>query len=162
MGKNNSEEINFQHYVDALKQKTIPWHIFKDFMEDLSYSDRDRLRILNAILLNEMTMNYSDMDKLKYLNGILMIEFKNFIQRYHEFEMSENELLEDSNQDHLNDLKSEEMSTESEIQIPQMPVIEESNDDLITSSCKEEVIECNSSESNSKIFRCHICNKEYN
>ena len=74
MDQKNSEEINFQHYVDAVKQKTIPWHIFKDFMEDLSFSDMDRLRNLNAILLQEMTMNYSAIDKLKYLNRILMIE----------------------------------------------------------------------------------------
>ena len=120
MGKNNSEEINFQHYVDELKQKTIPWRIFKDLMEDLSFSDTDRLRILNAILLQEMTMNHSNMDKLKYLNGILMIEFKNFIQRNHEFEQSENEqhieyLQEKSNNDQKSDETSEEISNDSEI-----------------------------------------------
>ena len=49
MEKNNFEEINFQHYVDAVKQKRIDWNIFIDFIQDLSYSDRDRLRILNAI-----------------------------------------------------------------------------------------------------------------
>ena len=64
MDLKNSEEINFQHYVDAVKQKTIPWHIFKDFMEDLSFSDMDRLRNLNAILLQEMTMNCSAIDCL--------------------------------------------------------------------------------------------------
>ena len=63
MTTNNSEEINFQHYVDSVKQKRIDWNMFIDFMQDLSYSDKGRLRILNAIILNELTMNYSDMDK---------------------------------------------------------------------------------------------------
>ena len=72
MSKNNSEEIRFQQYVDAVKQKTIPWHIFKDLMEDLSYSDVDRLRILNAIILNELTMNYSNLDKLKYSELLIL------------------------------------------------------------------------------------------
>ena len=75
MAKNNSEEINFQHYVDSVKQKKLNWNLFTDFMQDLSYSDKGRLRILNAILLNELTMDYSDMDKLKYLNVILLREF---------------------------------------------------------------------------------------
>ena len=58
-------------------------------MQDLSYSDMDRLRHLNAILLSELTMNYSDLDKMKYLNGILLIEFKNYIQKeQHTFEMT--------------------------------------------------------------------------
>ena len=68
MAKNNSEEINFQHYVDLVKENKFPWNIFIDVMQDLSYSDRNKLRILNAILLKELTMDYSDMDKLKYLN----------------------------------------------------------------------------------------------
>ena len=42
-------------------------------MQDLSYTDIDRLRKLNAILLTELTMNYSNMDKLKYLNQILLL-----------------------------------------------------------------------------------------
>ena len=81
MEKNNSEEINFQHYVDAAKQNKIDWNIFIDLMQDLSYSDIDRLRNLNAILLTELTMNQSNMDKFKYLNGLLLTEFKKYIQR---------------------------------------------------------------------------------
>ena len=82
MAKINSEEINFQHYVDGVKQKKIPWNFFIDFIQDLSYSDKDRLRNLNAILLMELTMNSSDMEKLKYLNGILLIEFKNLVKNH--------------------------------------------------------------------------------
>ena len=64
----------FQQYVDAAKKETIPWNIFKDLMEDLSYSDVDKLSNLNAILLTELTMNSSALDKLKYLNVLLMSE----------------------------------------------------------------------------------------
>ena len=78
MAGNNLEDINFQLYVDGLKQKKISWNFFLHFIQDLSYSDIDRLRILNAILLAELTMNYSDIEKMKYLNGILLIQFKNF------------------------------------------------------------------------------------
>ena len=72
MAKNKSEKFNFQHYVNGVKQKEISWKFFVDLMQDLSHSNIDRLRNLNAILLMELTMNYSDMDKLKYLNEILI------------------------------------------------------------------------------------------
>ena len=72
MAKNNSEDIDFQHYIDAVKQKNIAWNIFIDLMQDLSYRSMNRLRILNAILLTELTTNYSDMDKSKYLNVLLL------------------------------------------------------------------------------------------
>ena len=57
MAKNNSEEINFQNYIDGVKQKEISWKFFVDFIQDLSYSDNTRLRILNAMLLKELTIN---------------------------------------------------------------------------------------------------------
>ena len=79
MAKNNFEEINFQYYVDGVKRKKISWNYFVNLMQDLSHSDVNRLRILNAILLRDLTMNYSDMDKLKFLNEILLIQFKNHI-----------------------------------------------------------------------------------
>ena len=107
MAKNNSEEINLQHYVDGVKQKKLSWNFFIDFVQDLSYSDISRLRKLNAILLMELTMNYSDIDKMKYLNGILLIQFKNHIQTKYEFEIDESEnvqILQESNVDQsLND-----------------------------------------------------------
>ena len=58
------KEINFQHYVDLVKQNKLHWNIFIDLLQDLSYSDTGKLRYLNAILLAELTLNYSDMDKL--------------------------------------------------------------------------------------------------
>ena len=80
--KNKSEEINFQTYVDEVTDGKIRWNIFVNLMKDLSYSDIDRLKILNAILLTELTINCSDMDRLKYLNEILLRELKNFIQKF--------------------------------------------------------------------------------
>ena len=68
MSQNNSEEINLQLYVDLVKQNKLNWNgIFINFMQDLSYSDMNRLRNLNTILMNELSM-----DTLKYLNEILM------------------------------------------------------------------------------------------
>ena len=61
MAKNKSEEINFQQYVDSVKQKQIPWNIFINLLQDISNSDR--LRKLNAILLTELTLNYSNTKK---------------------------------------------------------------------------------------------------
>ena len=80
MAKKNSEEIDFQRYVDAAKHKKIHWDYFIDLMQDISFTDVNRLRHLNATLLNELTYNCSNMDKLKYLNGILLTEFKKYIQ----------------------------------------------------------------------------------
>ena len=81
MSKNCSKEINFQHYVDAVKHKEMTWNIFQDLVEDLSHSDIHKMKLLNEILLRELTMNYSDLDRLKYLNIIQLSVFKNHIQR---------------------------------------------------------------------------------
>ena len=52
--RNNSEEINFQPYIDTVKNGKIPWNIFVKTMEDLSYTDINRLKCLNAVLLMEL------------------------------------------------------------------------------------------------------------
>ena len=78
MSQNNSEEINFQYYVNLVKQNKLRWNTFIDVLQDLSYFDMHRFRNLNAILLAELTVHYSDLDRMKYLNGILLIEFKNY------------------------------------------------------------------------------------
>ena len=43
MEQNNSKEINFQHYVDGVKEKKITWNFFTDLMEDLTYCDIKKL-----------------------------------------------------------------------------------------------------------------------
>ena len=77
-----SQDFNYQYYVDTVKlvkQKEIPWHVFAKLMQELSYSDVNRLKYLNAILLNELSISKSDMDRLKYLNMILMTKLKESI-----------------------------------------------------------------------------------
>ena len=113
MEQNNSEENNFQHYVDLVKQNKFEWNIFVNVIQHLTYSDMYRLRILNAILLNELTTTYSDMDKLKYLNEILLIEFKNKIQRGHNMTQNEDHekfvdtnVHEETNDEFIDDLIS--------------------------------------------------------
>ena len=121
MAKNISEEIDFQLYVDGVKQKTLSWKFFSHLMQDLSHSDIDRLRKLNAILLTELTMNCSQLEKLKYLNDILLIQFKNYI-----FTLAENDLvanLQESNEDQILNEKTfeetmEEISTDEDIDMP--------------------------------------------
>ena len=147
MSQNNSKEINHQLYVDLVKQNKLNWNIFINFMQDLSFSDMNRLRNLNAILLTELTMNYSDMDRMKYLNEILLIQFKNHIQKDQKFEIERDQNCEKSIESHSN-------------------VHEETDDEEIKDELafmeKEEVTEILSSDNNSKSFLCHNCNKKYN
>ena len=158
MAKKNSEEINFQRYVDAAKHKKIHWDYFIDLMQDISFTDVNRLRHLNATLLNELTINYSDMDKFKYLNGILLSEFKNYIQRECETEMIENDDLE--NLQETNKEKKKEILINSEIEI--VPIILHEIKDNLSLSCKEEIPEYDQSQTDdAKIFLCSICDKEY-
>ena len=164
MAKNNSEEINFQQYVDGVKQKKISWKFFTAFIQDLSYSDINRLRKLNAMLLTELTMNYSDMDKFKYLNKILLIQFKNHIEReYADCETSEDDCLEECQESNVDQILNEETTEEIPMDenIQMQIIVNEIKDDLM-SPCKEEIIEFNTSKTNQKIFLCYICNKEYN
>ena len=97
MSNQSSLENNFQNYVEAVKQRQMTWNIFQNSVEDFSHSDIYRLKLFNAILLTELTMNYSDLDRLKYLNIILLTEFRNHIQRIQIQSMAEleNEQIED-------------------------------------------------------------------
>ena len=95
MEKNNFEDIDFQYYVAAVKQKKIRWHVFVGLIQDFSYSDFKRLKILNAILLTELTMNNSDIEKLKYLNILLLSEFKKHILAENGLEISEHDFHQD-------------------------------------------------------------------
>ena len=59
------------------------------------FQDVQRLKIFNAILLTEQTLNYSVLERLKYLNKNFLTEFKNHIKRSNEFENKHTE--EDQN-----------------------------------------------------------------
>ena len=117
MAQNNSKEINFQHYVDGVKEKKITWNFFTDLMEDLTYCDIERLRTLNAILLMELTMNYSDIDKMKYLNVILLIQFKNYVQTKHKsFKLTEHDYPETLQKSNVNQIWNEDTTIEKPIE----------------------------------------------
>ena len=175
MVRNNSEEINFQHYVDLVKQNQFPWNIFIDVMQDLSYSDVNKIRNLNTILLKELTMDYSEIDRLKYLNDILLIEFKNYVQQSQNFDMTLNNYCkksvdlnvhEETNDEFEDNLpKKEETETDTSYTNSKMV---ESNDhvdgkleDDSISLPTEQITETNPNEIYMKTFLCHICNKEF-
>ena len=111
------EEINFQLYVESVKQKKTPWNIFENLMKHLvSYLNANKLKYLNAILLTELTKNYSDIERLKYLNTILLSEFKELIMRQEG--NFENEILEESPKfTSVYDLNHTPINEEDEIQI---------------------------------------------
>jgi hypothetical protein len=170
MAKYNSEEINFKTLIDGVKQKEISWKFFTTLIQNLSYSDINKLRILNAILLTELTMNYSDIDKMKYLNEILMIQFKNHIQREHaDFEMTENDHLEDShdtdilNEETIDDTINE-ISTNEEhnFEMSQNEDFENNGNQLLNEETTKEISKESEiqvpSETNAKIF-CILCYK---
>ena len=92
----SSDKIHFQTYVESVKQRKIPWDIFEKLLEDFIYSDIDRLKYLNEILLNELTKNSSNIDRLRYLNSILLTEFKELVQREDDLQNTENEHFEES------------------------------------------------------------------
>ena len=148
MAKNKSEEINFQQYVDSVKQKQIPWNIFINLLQDISNSDADRLRKLNAILLTELTLKHSNTEKLKYLNDILLSQFKNYIENTSYIETTENENLEEIQESKWDqdvneeEVTSKEKSRDSDIHIPIKNKIENN----IVTLFKEEILECNPSE----------------
>ena len=148
MAKNNYEQIDFQQYVDGVKQQEISWKFFTALMKDLAHRDIKNLRILNAILLTELTIDYSDIDRFKYLNGILMIQFKNYIQREH----SHLETQIDDSEKNLNtdQILNEETCEKTDKVIltnedVQMPIVNENIDSTL---CNEEKTECNLVETN--------------
>ena len=154
MEQNNSEEINFQHYVDGVKRKKLPWNFFIDLIQDLSYSNISRLRKLNATLLMELTMNFSDIEKMKYLNGILLIQFKEYIQTKQDFEMTENDYIaEDSQESNVDQILNEEnfeeiteeLSTNKDIKMTENKYFENSeksnSDQILIEETFEETME---------------------
>ena len=75
----NSDEISFQIYIDAVKEKKIPWNTFVKLMKDFYYPDLERLEHLNSMMLMELTKSYSYLERSRYLNAILLNELKNSI-----------------------------------------------------------------------------------
>ena len=155
-----SEEIDFQNYVDSVKQKKTTWNIFESLIKDFIYSDIKRLKLINAILLTELTPNNSDIDRLKYLNSILLREFKQLIQREEKNELAndaENENLDETQMLKVcSNVDDKKIKEESEIQY--MEIIEA--EDLTTIKDGLEANQIQSKEI-AKAFQCNFCNKMY-
>ena len=151
---NTSEEINFQTYVDLVKQKTITWNVFENTLKAVAYSSIPRLKLLNAILLVELTTNYSDLDRLKYLNSILLTEFKEIMQKEDDFQNTEKivQIDELPNSDSNIEIIIKE---ENETQIEQI-IQDEGKEKLEPTFEKLKQIK-----PNAKIFSCQLCNKRY-
>ena len=152
----------------------------------MNFSDLDRLRYLNEILLIQFK-NYIDreQDNLEDSNDN-PITNEETTKEVVANEDVEQPIMDEMTKNDPFEEKTTEILTNENIQMPilneviesnyfeettpevltkediQILAVDEIRKDLI-SSCKEEIIECNSSnENNSKIFHCYICNKEYN
>ena len=152
--------------------------VFVKLMEDLSYSDVNRLKYLNAILLTELTISYSDMDRLKYLNVILMNKFKEAIQTEDNNEIRNLEVSHNSTIDHdLDDETIIDVSSDSEIQIPiesenenesqeefDSPINEESKCDYCDKSFSQESDlrkHIHTFHEGQKEYKCESCSKSF-
>ena len=76
----NSDEISFHLYIDAVKEKKIPWKAFEKLMKDFYYPDLERLEHLNSMILMELTKSYSHLERSKCLNAILLNKLKNSME----------------------------------------------------------------------------------
>ena len=79
--KKNHHEISFELHIDALREQKIPWNTFVELLEEIFYSDMDKLKYLNALILTELTKSHSNMERSRYLSKILLEELKNLIQK---------------------------------------------------------------------------------
>ena len=73
----SEDDINFQTYVSEVTDGKIRWNIFVNLMKDLSYSDIDRLKKLNATLLTELILStkfHSDIFVYPYLKNLLLTQ----------------------------------------------------------------------------------------
>ena len=96
--QNNPHKISFQLHIDAVKEEKITWNSFVQLMEDFFYSDMDRLKHLNEMILTELTGgSYSDIQRLRYLSAILLKELKISIDDKNEFKQEKDD--DDGNED---------------------------------------------------------------
>ena len=145
----SEDDINFQTYVNEVTDGKIRWNIFVNLMKDLSYSDIDRLKKLNATLLTELTINFSTMDRLKYLNEILLRELKNFIQKVEERDINEHiDTIDHDLKEEKIVQKIQENSNENEIQTS----IGMGEDDMIEENLESSNPEASSRKHNAKLL----------
>ena len=68
--QNDSDEINFQSYIDAVKDSKIVWDIFVNLMKDLSHKNINSLKQLNEILLNELKISIQEKRRYNQFDDI--------------------------------------------------------------------------------------------
>ena len=189
--RNNSDEITFHLYVDAVIEQKIPWHTFTKWTKDFYNSDMGRLKHLNAMILMKLTVSYSDMERSTYLNAILLRELKKSILKMNmSEEESEHEAFQDAKTAAPNDNESEEkfdanndfknnLSNEEECMSLHTNIEVDDNYEQTIQENEIQVVprtkETSSSENNtlaeynqtkiiinkSKTFNCSICNKDF-
>ena len=92
--QNDSDEIDFQSYIDAVKDNKIVWDIFVNLMKDLSHKNLNRLKQLNEILLKELKISIQEKGRCncKQIDDIPLLD---------EIEYN-NEIVENIKQDNKN------------------------------------------------------------
>ena len=103
-----ADEISFRLYIDAVKEKKIPWNTFVKLMEDFYYLDLERLEHLNSMILMELTRSYSYLERSRYLNAILLNELKVSLEEGTVLEITENEPILDFQESAIINHKSNE------------------------------------------------------
>ena len=110
------------------------------------------------MILTELTVSYSDMERSRYLNAILLKELKNLIEKeYVILEMTEND---DSNYSSSNDDDSniqtieEESSNDSEIDMSSL------KENALASS-NNYMPNCIQGNPNTKTFTCFVCENDF-
>ena len=68
--QNDPDEINFQSYIDAVKDHKIVWDIFVNLMKDLSHKNISKLKQLNEILLNELKISIQEKRRYNQFDDI--------------------------------------------------------------------------------------------
>ena len=154
---NFPEEVDFQTYIESVKQRKTPWNIFENVMKDLSYTNLSRLEYLNAILLNELTLNLSDIERSRYLNAILLTEFKEFVYRESNFinVQTKNETFgaEESEKSVVDsDWDEDEIKEDSKIKI--VAIVENERREILEESINDNTIETNQNKPDFEIFPC--------
>ena len=134
--KKNHHEISFELHIDALREQKIPWNTFVELLEEIFYSDMDKLKYLNALILTELTKSYSNMERSRYLNKILLKELKNLIQKEN---VDSNDSFPNDNDLNIQTIKGESLN-DSEIDTPGLTenALASRNED--TSNCNEEYV----------------------
>ena len=160
---NFPEEVDFQTYIESVKQRKTPWNIFENVMKDVSYKDLGRLEYLNAILLNELTLNLSDIERSRYLNAILLTEFKEFVYREsnsQHMQLQNEAFVEEPEKFSVDsDWDGDIIKEDSKINI--VAIVENERREILEESINDNAIETNQNKPDFEIFPCEFCNKVF-